>query len=400
MANVCFTWELGQGFGHLVRYRAIVAALADNGHTVTFVTKDAKRVRTVFPSDDVRSIEIPAPPRATGRPPFTLNSYADILLRCGFRDPDTLTTQLEPWLAAIARIEPAVLIADHSPTVLLANRILQRPVISAGSGFTVPPRSRPMQPFRYWTMRYREGLAEREAAVLGACNAVLQGAGHASLNGLDELLWCDREWLLTFPEFDHYGSRPRTENYLGTFPQSGFGVEPVWPTDAGPRIFVYLSTNSLPIELTAALQELRANVCVYAPNLAQQAAQSLFAMNVACLPEPADLGRVAAQADLAVTNGGLNTVAGLARLGLPQLALPNNLERRLVARRLELMGGGLSAALRRPVKLGEKIHALLYEPTYRRALSQFAVSTSRFSPDRQMARMQQDLDDLLTREAL
>ena len=217
MAKVCFTWELGQGFGHLVRYLAIIRRLLERGDEVYFLAKDAERARTVFATLAVHVEQIEpgyTPPEETLS---TLNSYAEILHKFGFFAPDALERQLQPWCQTLTTLQPDVLVVDHSPTALLANRICQKPMISSGSGFTLPPRTSPMRPLRYWAVGNRDALAVTERLVLRVVNEVLRRAGIAPLSDLCDLLLADCEWLLTYAELDHYGTRDGGR-YLGSVP--------------------------------------------------------------------------------------------------------------------------------------------------------------------------------------
>ena len=227
MAKVCFAWELGQGYGHLVRYVTLIRRLLDRGDEVYFLAKDAARARRVFAEMRVNIEQIEPGLTPADEAFATLHSYPEILHNFGFYASDALEQQLQQWFEKLRAWQPDVLVVDHSPTALVANRICQIPMISSGSGFTVPPRTIPMQPMLYWSMRRRENLATSEGRVLSVINEVLERAGIAPLTQFSDLLVADHEWLLTYAELDHYGVRA-DGSYLGSISAPGFGEQPQW----------------------------------------------------------------------------------------------------------------------------------------------------------------------------
>ncbi len=394
MARVCFTWELGQGYGHLVRYRALITGLLERGHDVTFIAKDPARARKVFAGMAVTIV--PIEPGST--PPterlVRLNSYPEILHDFGFCRPEYLRRQLQPWLRVLRALQPDVLIVDHSPTAFVAARIGGLRVISSGNGFTVPPRVTPMPPLRYWSRREREHLIDHEQLVLDTCNTVLGEHGAPALPAVAELFAGAGEWILSFPELDHYAVREGA-NYLGSFSAEGFGAAPRWPTLDGPKLFAYLSVATLSPELVAALRACEGNLCIHAPALPPQELARLIPERTVVAAQPVDLAAVATIADAVITNGSLNSVAGFLAAGVPQLALPNNLERHMVGRRLELTGGGLMTRWRNPDRLADKLRAVLSDRAFRRNAQRFANRYSAASALQQCEQMQADIERVL-----
>jgi UDP:flavonoid glycosyltransferase YjiC (YdhE family) len=394
MARICFTWELGQGYGHLVRYRTFIARLLERGHDVSFIAKDAARARTVFAGMAVSVLPIEPGSTPSSECLVTLNSYPEILHDFGFRRPEYLHRQLEPWLHALRRLQPDVVIADHSPTAFVAARILAVRVISSGNGFTVPPRVTPMPPLRYWSGRGREHLVNIEQIVLETCNTVLREHGTEPLATVTELFATDGEWILSFPELDHYGVREGV-HYLGSFSAEGFGAPPRWQAVDGPKLFAYLSIATLSPELIAAIGSANANLCIHAPQLSPGEFAKLAPERTVVEAAPVDLARVAGIADAVITNGSLNSVSGFLAAGVPQLALPNNLERHMVGRRLELTGGGLMAPWHKPARLPEKLRAVIRDRAFRRGAERFAARYSEASAAQQCERMIADLARVL-----
>lgn len=394
MAQICFTWELGQGYGHLVRYRALIAQLLEYRHEVTFIAKDPARARKVFAGMAVTVLPIEPGSTPPSERLVRLNSYPEIMHDFGFCRPEYLRRQLEPWLRILNSLQPDVLIVDHSPTALVAARINGLRVISSGNGFTVPPRMTPMPPLRYWSGREREQLVGHEQLVLGTCNTVLREHGVAPLATVAELFASDGEWILSFPELDHYAVREGVD-YLGSFSAEGFGATPRWRAIDGPKLFAYLSVTTLSSEFVSAIRSCEGNLCIHAPALLPEEFARLAAERTVVEAQPVDLAIVAGIADAVITNGSLNSVAGFLAAGVPQLALPNNLERHMVGRRLELTGGGLMTRWRNPDRLADKLGAVIGDRSFRRNAERFANRYKTASALQQREQMTTDLDRVL-----
>jgi len=394
MAKVCFTWELGQGYGHLVRYRALINALVDAGHAVSFIVKDESRAKRVFSDLPIGIFAIEPGYTPPGERLVRLNSYAEILHDFGFHSPERLRRQVDAWLRYFSRLRPDVVIADHSPSALVATRIARIPTVFSGNGFTVPPRTTPMRPLRYWNVGEREQLPEHEALVLRSCNAVFEDHGCTPCRALADVLETELEWLLSFAELDHYGGREHG-HYLGTYPDRTFGAVPNWKSCVGPKIFAYLSVRTLNDSLVRALRAVAGNLCIHAPQMGAGEFEKLPRDRLVVEPDPVNIDAVAGSADLVITNGSLNTVAAFLRAGIPQLVLPNNLERHMVSRQLELTGAGLLALWREPDRLTEKLRALLDERAFARNAENFARRYETARAAQQLNRMLEDLSPYL-----
>ncbi len=133
MAHFAFAWELGGGLGHLVRYRRLVRRLLAHGHRVSFIGRDPARVAAVYAGFgvDVRAAPHDATPSALrlARP----DSFAEVLYNCGFQAPDAVHARVGRWVAILRELAPAVLVADYSPSALVACRVLGIPAVASGS---------------------------------------------------------------------------------------------------------------------------------------------------------------------------------------------------------------------------------------------------------------------------
>lgn len=369
MPKVVFTWELGGGLGHLVRYRALAERLCAAGHEVSFVVREPARAAAVYAHLPVSVTAAPyggTPPEARIE---AANSFPEVLLNSGFADCDAVAGRLRTWCDLLAAASPSVVVAEYSPSAVLAARVLGVRAIAAGNGFCLPPALNPMPPLRYWLPADRAALARSEARLLANLNAALATLGAPPLASVAAGVLTPETFLHSFAEFDHVYERPGAD-YLGASPSAGFGLEPRWPPGDGPRVFAYLEPRVMLAEVLGACGAAGARVCLYAPGIAPAATAGF--PHVVTMHGPVDLARAAAEADACFSNANINSMMAFLLAGKPQLVVPYTLEKYLVGRRLELLGAGLSAPLRAPDGLLAKLRAVLTQRAFRRSAAAFA----------------------------
>ncbi len=370
MASVVFTWELGGGLGHLVRYRALIDLLCEAGHAVSFIARDVERAGRVFDGRPVTLRQAPygdTPPGQRITPP---NSFAEVLLNSGYGDAADVRQRVQHWCELLAPCRADVIIADYSPGAVLAGRVLGARTIASGNGFYLPPALTPLPPFRYWLPADRAQLARSEARLLATLNSALLGCGGRAVTSVTEALLPPETFVQSFAEFDHCYERPMA-SYLGAYPSAEFGAPPRWPAGSGPRVFAYLDPQVLLPDLLAAVAAAGARLCLYAPGV--EATTVAAAPDVAWMREPVDLTQAAAEADAYLSNANINSMMAFLLAGKPQLVVPYTLEKYLVGRRLEMLGAGLSAPRKSPGDVVAKLRAVLTQRSYRRAAEQFAL---------------------------
>ena len=392
MARIAFVWELGGGFGHLVRHRGLIKRLALQGHRVVFHAVAEARARQVFAD---LAVEVhPAPRGATRRPEVIShpNSFAEVLWNSGYAEIESVAGRMAHWRRVFLAERPDVVIADYAPSAVVACHTLGLRCIAAGNGFYTPPRVCPLPPYR----RVYDGRVERAAAseqkLLGVFNLALRQLGLPGVSTVAEAIVPPETFLMTFPEFDPMGqARGPAAEYLGAWPNPGFGIGPAFG-EHGRKLFCYLDVNKIPKALFPALASTDASILLVVKGEKPEFLRSLENSNVNVISELANLTLAAQVCDAGLTSGSLNATAALLLAGKPVLAIPANLEQYLNAARLERLGAGLSAPYAAPGNLDAKLGALLQDHDLRRGAGRFARRHAALSRTAALEQMLSRLD--------
>ena len=123
-------------------------------------------------------------------------------------------------------------------------------------------------------------------------------------------------------------------------------------------------------------RQVHASTCIFARELSP-GARGLFDQATTLISDsPLDFSAVLASAELAVTNGTSNTLVNFSVAGIPQLVIPRTIENAMQARRLELLGAGLSFNGTDQEKFTSKMNGLLYDVDYTRGAQRIAEKYS------------------------
>jgi UDP:flavonoid glycosyltransferase YjiC (YdhE family) len=327
-------------------------------------------------------------------------SLAEILLSCGYLKAEHLGALVQGWLQAMRLTRCEAVVADYSPTALIAARIAGLPSASVGMGFWMPPHAQPMPAFRDWEAIAPGRVQQAETTVLANVNRVLQGQGAAPLAQLSHLFGGDLPLMCSWPEIDHF-ARPEGDvaEWLGPNFLPDAGGPPQWPAADGPRVFAYLkAAHPDHAAVLAALAALGANVLCYLPEVTAGLKPPLVSPRISYAAAPVDLGQAFAQADLAVCHAGQGTVAQALLGGVPLLMLPMQAEQFMMSRQVQRHGLGVNAAaLPRPTDFSRLIGPLLQPDAPQRAAAlAFAQRHADFSHATQVADLVRRLQTLPT----
>ena len=372
----------------------LARTLRKQGHEVHWMVTQPALVGDFLDSEGFTWLAAPTLSEVSRQgPPLT---YADILLRFGYAEPRALFGLVGGWREAMRLTGARLVLADHAPTALLAARSLGTPVMLFSNGFTAPPRRNPLPNMRPWAPLPEASISLLDRAALSSINAVLARHGCVQMQHLAELFEVAEEALVTFPELDHYADRGPA-HYWGSLPSAGAGKPVEWPAEGSKRIFAYLRPESPHHEaVLAALLALGQATVIYFPNLPPALAARFAAPHLSFLDQPADIGQMTREADLAITYASLATTTAFLLAGKPLLLLPGHLEQFLVARRVEEMGAGRMVNPEQPPgDLRTMLADLLANPTWRDNARAFAAKYAAFDQQAVIGNLARRISELI-----
>jgi UDP:flavonoid glycosyltransferase YjiC (YdhE family) len=389
--RVLFAWELGEGFGHLAGCAPLLRELRHRGHQVTAVVKDTALAAPLLPGD-CRILPSPVPAAAPPRPVARPMTFAHVLHNNGFHCGAVLARRAAAWRALVAAERPDLILAEHSPTALMAAGGLPGVRVVIGTGFTCPPDLTPLPCLRPWLCHDPGELARDEGRVLAAANTALEALGRPPLPTLARLFAdADATLLRTFRELDHYPARAGG-HYRGTATSFG-GLAPEWGGRGRPRVFAYLKPGPCSPELLAELGR-ASDVLAFVPGLPHADVRRVRAAGVRLANRPVDMAAAVSACDLAVLNGTHGATAAALLAGKPVVQLPIYLEQVLIGLRTEALGAGRIASRADPAAVARTVREVWEDPRYRAAARRIADRYYGFSADRTAADITNRLERL------
>jgi UDP:flavonoid glycosyltransferase YjiC (YdhE family) len=336
MAHFHLAWELGGDPAHAGRLRVVAQALLARGHAVSLAVRDLGLARRLLGELDVTMLQAPVWLHGSGQHAASL---AEIMLAAGYREAQGLDGLVRGWRALFDLLKPDVVVAEFAPTALLAARTLDLPCAAIGAGFTLPPAGQPLPNFRPWEAVDLQRLAAAELHALKVMNTVLVHHGGVPYVQAADALLGRQHLLCAWPETDHYGRRPEGEQWFGPALAAPAGEAPQWPPGAGHKVFAYLrQEHPAHVAVLHALVMEGCRVLCYQPEVAAGAVPPVHATSLAYARGPVDLAAALSEARICVSQGGEGTVAHALLGAVPMLLLPTQLERYLLAQRLEAAG--------------------------------------------------------------
>lgn len=319
-------WELGAGRGHLEHLRPVVAALLADKWTVVAAVRDLKNGHAVFGSIDPvlrhRRFAIGQAPiflhRATplrDRP----SSLAEILAHAGFASAPFLRPVIETWRQLIEAVNPQVIVGDFSPSVVAASRG-NTPVIMTGNGWTIPPDGSPLPPL---PIRPYHAAAARDAEDR-ICSAIEEASdGRWRPARFASLLRGDTNFVYTSALLDPY--RDARRDAL-SWPPNLVIPERREPIKTAHAV-LYLPKHHVAIDgVLAALGIVGIETHAYLGGLKPVAPQ-----NVIVGAQPIDLAAMLPGARFMLHHGGLGVANWCMAYQVPQVIIPTDLEKSLIA---------------------------------------------------------------------
>jgi UDP:flavonoid glycosyltransferase YjiC (YdhE family) len=372
--RVLFAWELGGGLGHLARLAPWLNHFASRGATPLLAARDLHALSRVPGCAAVLTLQAPFLPHGPLQAGFNVLSYPDILLSAGFGDAATLATLVRAWQSVFHLGKIDALVADFSPTAMLAARLARIPVMHVGDGFTIPPVGHASQSFDSGAVTVTGGAARNAVERVLACvNQMLASAGEAAVDSIGSLLAAQETVLATYPEIDHYNGCQRTVPYAGHF-DGMQGHDSGWRPVPGPRILAYLKPTAPEFEVTVdVLRRLPAQTRLYASGLVRPA-DSTAGFGVTWHAAPMAFAGALEGADMVVSNAGHGATCAALLAGRPMCMLPTFHEQLMTARNVEALGAGESLLqVRDPRRIRRGLVRVLEDPGMAAAAQAFAA---------------------------
>ncbi|HEX5129236.1 MAG TPA: nucleotide disphospho-sugar-binding domain-containing protein, partial [Usitatibacter sp.] len=208
-----------------------------------------------------------------------------------------------------------------------------------GNGFFIPPHQSPIPPFRIDEPVDPARVEGADRTALANVNAALGSVGAARLERLEQAFESDQDFLCTFPELDHYGTR-ETSGYWGPRMRIDLGHVVDWPDGPGRRVFVYVKTSLAQLDaLIDALVARPHRVLAFIPGLDERRRARLASASRRVLARPVRLDAALRGCDLLVSHGG-EIAGGALCHGVPSLLFPSHYEQYLMALRQRQLGTG------------------------------------------------------------
>jgi UDP:flavonoid glycosyltransferase YjiC (YdhE family) len=338
MARILVGYELGAGHGHVHRLLPVVRALEAKGHEVTFFLRNirenvqllAKERRAILPVPDLVQ-RIPGAPN-----PAPLATYLDIMCHSGFLRRQSLHAGILAWRTLLKQARADLVVADHSPVLLLAC-YGEIPAVQVADGFTLPPAqeadfpifrpgAKPMIPPDHVLQIMQDVQRHNRLPVPETVTAPFRTAGRL---------------VCTLPELDPYRDQ-RQDPVVG--PVEGLQAAlPGHPSAQGgkPHFFAYVSLEHKKTRpFLRALKESKISGEIFVRQMTDQVAKAIARPGLTVHREAQPMAEVLKRASVIIHHGGNGTCCAALSAGRPQLLLPTHMEARLSANALADLGVG------------------------------------------------------------
>lgn len=330
MATVLCTWELGANLGHFSQLRIPIELALAAGHRVVVAARHLQFAHVALGGLAVDYMQAPFKHEAAPLTTAQSLSMGRVMAHQCFSSAEELQTYLSAWRGIFDAVRPDMVLFEHSPTAMIAAYGLPFHKVSTGNGFANPVPSTEKMPFGFFPNSPRDAgtlaqLHGDDQRLLRIIHAAQSMRGQPELPDLNTIFGqLDAQWLMTWPQLDHFGARPEAL-YLGSAPLAQ-GAAVQWPKGPGPRVFGYLGTPPSIVQLLESLQQ--ANVCalLYARRVPAQLRKRFEGPSMRFIDAPVDLRVVASEADWVINQGNHSTLAAFALAGIPQLLIPEHQE--------------------------------------------------------------------------
>lgn len=365
--TVLFTWEIGQGFGHVMPLLPIARELKAQGHCIIFALRDVRTAGALLKAEGFTVLQAPTHPDqffpASGPQPQTM---ADILEIFGFASGKNLSGLVAAWEGLFSVCCPDVVVASYAPLSLLCARNAAIPTVLMALPFELPCTLHPTPILRTGEQPSTTVVDDRIALTV---NEVF---GSNVVNTVHDIFRANKTFIMSFPELDFRYPRQDVE-YCGSFFVTDVGVTPQWPNRDGKRVFGYLHSDLPNLDLIR--EALQASPHVFSIFLRGANASLLAKWNAPNMhtgSHVVELGQALASCDAVLSYGGNGFISACLLAGKPLVFFIRDLETFLSARQVVKLGAGV---LPQPLTARGVLDGLtwvLQNPTFKSSAENFA----------------------------
>lgn len=368
MAHIMVGYELGGGHGHLYRLLPPVRALEAQGHRVTLFLRNIRENAELLSRENCALLPVPDLvaniPNSQSLAP--LATYLDIMCIAGFYQRQTLDAGIKTWKTLLAQAQPDLVVADHSPLLLLAC-FGRFPVVQVADGFTLPPAHMSQFP------TFRKGGRPQvdPAHVLRVMRDVQRDNGLPIPTTVTEPFRTAGRLVCSLPDLDPYAGM-RRDPVIG--PVAGL-QEPLPLPDGPPHFFAYFDLQH---QITwPLLQGLKASGIsgeVYVKGMNDQVESLLRRPGLKIHREFQPFSEILGRSTMILHHGSNGTCCAALSAGRPQIMVPTQMESRLMADSVVARGCGRMATCQGNSVQGfvQALHAVAND----RAMAQRAVAVA------------------------
>ncbi len=381
--KILITWELGKNFGHIAKLIEIARPLAEKGADIYFALQNPGSFLTLKPDFPHTILQAPFSPIKPLKEPIL--TYCDDLRPCGYDNASTLAGLIEAWRSLYNMVKPDIVIAESSPTALLAARDYPFAKVAIGTSYEIPPMKRPMPLMPYWENVNTDVLMKREQGVVDVINGALESLSLDPIEKFSDIFDIDTRFLCSFEELDHYPEREKAQ-YYGALFKTDSGASLKWNQKAKKHIFAYLrpevSSFRPAFEALCNLPD-DYDVIIAAPGIDPKVKSMRESESIGIEDGMVKLDHIFSKCDLAVCHAGVGMSSAFLLHGVPLLMLPGHIEQLMFARAVGRYGAGRGVVGRfGPEKVHELIDLLLTEPEFKKTAQKFAKDHKSYKTDK------------------
>jgi hypothetical protein len=381
---ILLIWEHGYGRGHISRLLRCAEIIVERGGTPVFSVPpiymhdpELTRYGRVI-ANPVVSAALIAPLRLK-----YVNSFADILHNVGFTSVDAMTPAMQHWFAIFDAIKPQAIVLDYAPMAGLAAQLMDIRAIRLTSGFEAPPIDCPIFPVNVVTP---EVLLNNQKMVIKISETI--DTLSMSLIGkhgptLQQVLGAHTTFITAIPQTDAHDRTDGT--YIGHISSHKQSDTAVWPiTDKTKnKAFMYVrDLSQMKPWLDILLMRNISTLC-HSPVGDKKILDEFKNTCIHISRTPFNLDAILIETDFCINYGSATMVCQSLLAGKPQLMVPVDTEKQMIAKRVSSAGLGVVDDTT-PNRFDVQIDKLLNDTTLKSSVQAIAAKYPKDFVDKQV----------------